>query len=404
MREILLIGAGASGLAAAVTAAPYCRVTVLEREKKPASKLLRTGNGRCNLANASDLPGRYEGSDAGFAEAVTDAHPLQELLSFFSDLGIPTRSFSGWYYPASEEAHAVSGALLARASSLGVRIRLSESARALKRLPDGRFEVRTDTWSYRSDAVIVSTGSPAGLPAGTDDSSGLLHAFSLPSEPFSPALVPLRTDHSLCAGWAGARARAQAALLVDGRDVQAESGQIQFGRKGLSGIPVFNLSIRAGWALSEGRRTAVRLDLLDGLPDRQALVLRLAELSAEAEAHRPGAENRLRLFLNGLIPERLASVLVREAHPLTALPQLLGGWTIPVVGTGSLPESQAARGGIRTSAVCPDTMMVRTVPGLYLTGELLEPVGHCGGFNLTFAWISGILAGKAAARGVSGPV
>ena len=140
------------------------------------------------------------------------------------------------------------------------------------------------------------------------------------------------------------------------------------------------------------------------LPDRQALVLRLAELSAEAEAHRPGAENRLRLFLNGLIPERLASVLVREAHPLTALPQLLGGWTIPVVGTGSLPESQAARGGIRTSAVCPDTMMVRTVPGLYLTGELLEPVGHCGGFNLTFAWISGILAGKAAARGVSGPV
>ncbi|MDO4619758.1 MAG: NAD(P)/FAD-dependent oxidoreductase [Lachnospiraceae bacterium] len=422
-KRVLVVGAGASGLAAAITAAREgAQVTVLEAEDKPCKKLLRTGGGRCNLANAADPASVYDCSDPSFPIEVLSNCSVEQILAFFRSLGVESRSLDGWYYPASEEAKAVADALLAEARRLGVKLKFSERVTALRKEEDGTFTAETASWHYQAEALILACGTPAGLKESPADAS-LTDSFGLKRAPHLPALVPLRAEGMPCKIWAGVRVRAKASLYTGkaaeamqagksrcaGKEAEVlqskkpademtvyaapdytEAGQIQFISTGISGIPIFNLSIRAGRALKAGKAVTVCLDFLDGL-DADSVLQRLSGLEEEKNE-----KERIRL-LRCVLPEKLAeaaAVVMKKKKCSTE--EILRAFPVKISGTGTLAEAQAAGGGVLTAAVSPETMMTEHVPGLYLTGEILEPVGHCGGFNLQFAWAGGILAGKSA--------
>ena len=365
-RHILIIGAGASGLAAAYEAAKCgADVTVLEAEKKPGRKLLRTGGGRCNLANEAPPKGKYYGTHPEFAEEVFRNLPLSSLLAWYRELGILTVSFDGWLYPASEQAQSVLRVLTDALGERHVKMKLGERVRKLSRADDGSFLVRTDGWQYRADAVIQ-----AGLRL----------------VPVRPALVPLVIAKKPVSPWEGTRAHATASLLSGNEVLAAERGQIQFLKDALSGIAVFNLSMQALASLDAGRRTVIRLDLAPSCKEEE-----LRQFLAGRSGLAP--EEQIR----ALIPEKLLPSVISLSKS-SDLPHALKCFDVRVTGSRPITQAQAASGGIDVRDIDPATMEAKMLPGLFLTGEMLDIVGHCGGFNLQFAFSTGILAGRAASR------
>ena len=341
---------------------------MLEAEKKPGRKLLRTGGGRCNLANEAPPKGKYYGTHPEFAEEVFRNLPLSSLLAWYRELGILTVSFDGWLYPASEQAQSVFRVLTDALGKRHVKIKLGERVRKLSRADDGAFLVRTDGWQYRADAVILSCGSIASLDKGSDEAGyALARQAGLRLVPVRPALVPLVIAKKPVSPWEGTRAHATASLLSGNEVLAAERGQIQFLKDALSGIAVFNLSMQALASLDAGRRTVIRLDLA---PEEQ---------------------------IRALIPEKLLPSVISLSKS-SDLPHALKCFDVRVTGSRPITQAQAASGGIDVRDIDPATMEAKMLPGLFLTGEMLDIVGHCGGFNLQFAFSTGILAGRAASR------
>ena len=161
--DILVVGGGASGLIAAITAARRgASVTVLERSKKPLMKLLRTGNGRCNLTNTGSDRFVYHGTDPSFAHAVLKNFSVQETIALFLSLGVYTTNHDGWVYPYSEQAESVAKNILLECSRLHIKIKNNETVTRIVRIAPG-FDVSTKTWTYHADKVILATGSSASL-------------------------------------------------------------------------------------------------------------------------------------------------------------------------------------------------------------------------------------------------
>ncbi len=387
-KRVLVVGAGASGLAAAYEAAKCgADVTVLETEKKPGRKLLRTGGGRCNLGNETSPEGKYYGTHPEFAGQVLRNLPLASLLAWYRELGILTVSFDGWLYPASEQAQSVLHVLTDALYERHVRIKLGERACRISRTDDDSFLVHTEGWQYRADAVILSCGSPASLDKSADRTGYALAAQAgLGFVPVRPALVPLVIAEKPVSPWEGTRAHATASLLSEHEVLTVEYGQVQFLKDALSGIAIFNLSMQALASLDAGRRTVIRLDLVP---------------SYKEEELRKFLDGRKRLApeeqIRALIPEKLIpSVISFSRH--TDLPHALKCFDVRVSGSRPISQAQAASGGIDVRSIDPATLEARTLPELFLTGEMLDIVGHCGGYNLQFAFATGILAGRAASR------
>lgn len=392
--RVIIIGAGASGLAAAISCAEAGgAVTVLEAEKKPAEKLRKTGNGKCNLMHFGQPDGAYFGTDPSFAEEVYRALPEESLLSFLLDCGIPVKNRGGLGYPWSEQAQGVSECLIRAARKRDAKIRTNTAVTGIEREKEG-FRVFTADWSYPADRVILACGSPASL-SGTASSGPLFlaEAAGIPVKPFYAALVPLRTEDLRLREWAGVRHDGCARLLADGELIRSETGQIQFTDSGISGIAVFNLSLPAAPLLSEGKKVELELDLF---PEEHADGIR--ELLNRLL---PEGEERDEKALSGLLPERMipwaASLLQTEGA--SGLSSELKRLHFRISGTGGISRAQVCGGGVLTGGIVPQTMESVSCPGLSVTGEMLDVTGVCGGWNLGFAFRTGILAGRAAARG-----
>lgn len=396
-KEIVVIGAGASGLMSAISAAENetCRVTILEGGKKPGTKLLRTGNGRCNYTNLGDPAGRYQGQNPEFANRVLSKFGARDTIRFFKQIGIYPYERDGWVYPRSEQASAVVDCLLAECKRLGIRMKLNETVTDVVKKHD-RFEVKTRTWHYDADAVIFSGGTAASL-----NDKDVFPAVKLPvqlkASPLHPALTYLEggTAEERKA-WTGVRVHAAVSVTGSGlRNEEKRSGQIQFTKNGISGIEVMNLSSLVWTALHNRKK---------GRDDVSLFIDFLPELSEEdvSEFLKQGREKEGEPMLEGLIPKKLVPLILKKANDSKgeASPESLAAalkeYRIKITGTGPASASQVLGGGIRTEEVNPDTMMVRACPGLFLTGEILDIDGECGGWNLQFAWATGALAGKAA--------
>ena len=409
MPNILILGGGAAGLAAALAAAqsaPAAQVIVLERNPKPGKKLLATGNGRCNLDNTGIAPELYFTADPAALRPLLDAVNTADPLRWFRALGLYTRTDeAGRVYPYSNQAADVLALLELHLAQHHVQLRTGCTVRTLSQSRSGyavQFETAEGSAEMlRADAVICAMGGEAGPQFGTD---GFGTRFAAQCggrvEPLYPCLTALQTakpNRSL----AGIRAKGCASLLdgADGRVLARETGEVQFTEYGLSGICIMQLS----GLLAPGRgpkRPIVALDLFPALSETELAALfaqRVGLLGSEA------AE-----FWLGLLPAKLGRALWADAGlpenaralPASAWPKLAATakcWRFEGLTPCGWKQAQTTGGGLLLDEV-EDDFQFKGCPGLYFVGETLDCAGSCGGYNLHWAFGSGIIAGRAAAK------
>lgn len=399
--KVAIIGGGASGLAAAVTAARRgARVVVLEQKDRVGKKLLATGNGRCNFANRDLSPVHYHG-DAAFIEAVLDRVGLSGTLDFFESIGVIWREEAGRLYPYSNHASSVLDALRLIARELSVR---EETGFAVCHVvkQGGRFVLSAyDGRELSADRVIVASGGKASPALGSDGSGyALLRSFGHTITRLYPSLVQLKTAPGTVKGMKGIRVYANARLYQatgGGRTLlKQEYGEVQFTDYGLSGIPIFNLSQAAA-----GRKDlCVSLDLLAHVADLPNLLAgRIARLSVSPLPAVSGIVQENSGLFTGIFQKRVGELLVRRVGcDAVRLAHAIHNLDFPVIGTMPWENAQVTSGGAVPAEFDPETMASRLVPGLYACGEVLDVDGECGGYNLQWAWSTGILAGEGAVK------
>ena len=388
-RNIIIIGAGASGIFAAIHAAERgAAVTVLEQNSQAGKKILASGNGRCNFTNLAPDPGRYRSDDPSLVRSVMRKFTVTDTLSWFRGAGLLYTEKDGWCYPRTGQAQSVLRVLLLEAERLGVRFKFRESVKAIRKTEEG-YCVETGGWQYNAGRVIVSCGSPASAVEGSSGSAAeFADALGIPAQPFLPALTGLRGCGSFFPKWAGIRIHGSASLEADGTIIQTEEGELQLTDYGISGIPVFQISGEAVQHLSEG--AAVRI-LLDFCPEETRESLE-SELKRRAQRN-PGC--RPADILSGILPERLIPLFTGD-NDLQSSAQLIKQFPVAVRSIPGFRNAQVCSGGINASGLTENMESVK-MKGLYFTGEAVNCYGPCGGYNLQWAWSSGYAAGCAAA-------
>jgi len=370
-------------------------VTVLERSDRVAKKLLATGNGRCNLANIGKPV--YFG-DADFAGAVLSCISPEDVRAFFDRLGVPTRPDSaGRVYPACNQAAAVVDALRLRLSQSNVRIVTGAQATAIEKTESG-YTVRTSAGSFSAGRVIVCCGGLAAPKLGAANAYDLLTPFDCKLIAPGPALTPIETEKAPVKGLSGLRLPVTLTLCDGKTPVACTQGEMLFADYGVSGVCVMQLSRDAHNLLKRRAHPVLYVDFspamglgdyrMERLPPRSPYVneKRLLRYLQEREVYMPESD-----LLLGALPR-----LLRERLPKASteeLAHLLCAYPLPVTGVRGYDQAQVTQGGLDTQDFCPRTLEHRRMKGLYACGEILNVDGDCGGYNLQWAWSSGMCAG-----------
>ncbi len=407
MKPVIILGGGAAGLAAAISAARQGsgRVIVAERLDRVGKKLLATGNGRCNLTNLRAGPEGYATSHPKALARILAGTGPQEVLDFFSSLGLLCQEETeGRVYPYCRQAAMVVDVFLTALTRLGIEVRCNWETLRLEPKAGGFQLIAQDGRRMEGSRVVLAAGGRAAPKLGSNGSGfSLARQLGHSCAPLYPALTPLCCGGAGVRGLKGLRAHGALTLQMGGRILGREEGEVQFTEYGLSGIPVMNLS---GKALQrQGEACVVFVDLFPQVT-RQGLLALLKE------RRRAYWEESLETLLLGTVPKRLAYALMKSAglQPLSrkigsltagelaALAAECKAWAFPVEGALGWEQAQATGGGVPLEEVDPATLESRKCPGLHLAGELLDAVGECGGWNLHWAWITGLRAGAAAGR------
>ncbi|MCR4720803.1 MAG: aminoacetone oxidase family FAD-binding enzyme [Lachnospiraceae bacterium] len=403
--DIIIIGAGASGLLAGICAARNgSDVLILEKLSKPGKKITVTGNGKCNIfSDREDVENIVNGRDKEAAARIFKSIPFDILVRFFESIGIFVLEKGGYYYPVSLQASTVRDNLVTVAASSGCSIICDCDVTDVKET-NGGFVVNKD---YSCKKLIMSAGGMARPDLGTDGSSfKLLKSLGVDHTELYPALCGLITDFKHLKVIDGVRHYADISLMVDGYEAFKEHGEIIFNKKGISGIPVMNCSGIAARALRRKLDVSIRIavltqrdreimlksiwerlveggytieELLTGIANRKLVYAMMLHMKVDPEL-RPGVDDGFRI----------------AGHIIDTLCCL----TLHVTGTMGFENAQVTNGGVRLDEVNNNTFEHKRVKNLYITGECLDADFVCGGNNLTFAWITGLRAGTYAAGGI----
>lgn len=395
-KRVCIVGGGAAGMMAAIIAAREgAAVTVLEHNEKTGKKILATGNGRCNLTNLYQAASCYHSQERNLAWEVLEQFDVQKTIRFFSELGIYTKNKNGGLYPSSMQASSVQELLEMEARYRKVKIKCREHVTEIQVLQAAAkpvFQVKTETWSYEADAVILACGSKASAIEGADG-SGYTLAKSLGLKVIKPlpALVPLKGKGTYFTKWAGTRVEGKVILKAGAQILDTAEGELQLTDYGISGIPVFQLSSQTARLLDSGVPVSVELDFLLDFDEKG-----LEEFLKRRENACPYKTQRE--LLTGLLPKKLADVLSEGKTDRKTLVQRIKRFAVEIKGTKAFDMAQVCSGGVSLTEINPKTMECRKIPGIYLAGELLDTDGICGGYNLQWAWSSGACAGYAASK------
>lgn len=407
--DMIVIGGGAAGMMAALTAADRgCSVLLLERNAKVGRKLYITGKGRCNVANDCSVPEvlQHVPRNPKFLMSAVTRFPPEAVKAFFEGLGVPLKTERGnRIFPQSDRAADIIDALFQALRRK--RVSLVED-RAVRLLTDeeGRISgVKGEHGSYSARAVILATGGASyPLTGSSGDGYEMAAAVGHTIVPPKPSLVPLVAEGEDCRRMQGLSLRNVAVKVKNQKKkvIYAEQGELLFTHFGLSGPLI--LSASAHMRDFEKDHYQVIIDLKPAL-DEEKLEQRLLRDFAER------ANQDFHNVLEGLLPRLMVSVMVErsgipgdtKAHSITKaqrrrLLEELKGFRIDIAGPRPLAEAIITSGGVKVSEVDPHTMASKRLPGLYLAGELLDVDAYTGGFNLQIAWSTGRAAGEGAAQ------
>ena len=468
-KEVAVIGAGAAGLTAAITAARGgARVTLLNAHPRIGLKILMSGGTRCNVTHREVSERDFNGGSRPFVARVLRAFTPEQTRAWFESMGVELKlEETGKYFPVSNDAQTVLDALLDAAREGGVEIQSGARVVRLERredaeanqedearatgegMPEAPFaheaveasadsetstgaryrlgiqkvktaavfggqvmrrgeqhwplpQAHADRW-LEADAVVIASGGLSFPRTGSDGTGyALVTALGHTLEPPVPALTPLSSDDSLCRAAQGLTLNVELTLRVNGRVAQTIAGSMVIAHFGYSGPAALDLSRH--WLRAEGEERRVTASFVPG----NAPEALLAEwIDAATNAPQRTARRHLALHL----PERLAERLCEEASvdPAAQVSQVsrekrgmlierLTARDLGVIGTLGYEKAEVTAGGVRLSEVNPSTLESRVSPGLYLCGEILDVEGRLGGFNFQWAWSSGTVAGRSAAR------
>ena len=395
-----IIGAGASGMAAALSAAECENVQVIlfERQARVGRKLQATGNGRCNLTNLFLTSQNYHGNAPEFAEHALTRFPVSATIEWFNRLGLyAVAEESGRVYPYSDQANSVVDVLRFALEKENITLVPGFEVAKVRKTADG-FRVEGNGEVYDCDKLIIACGGLAGTKLGGSMCGyQFLRGFGHHITKLRPNLVQLKSSWTGCASLKGVRTNCRATIYHDGNIFAESKGELQFTEYGLSGPVIFEISRD----VCQGKGHWVcHLDLL---PDMDKPFL-MNLLRQRGKTNLPTDE-----LFTGILHNRLGRVVAQNAgirggmkiadlrdDELELAADTAKSFKIDLTEPMGMEHAQVTAGGADTDEFDPATMESRLVSGLYACGEVLDIDGDCGGYNLQWAWSSGRLAGYSA--------
>ena len=398
MKEVVIVGGGTSGLTAAITAARNGKdVTIIERNNKCGKKILITGNGRCNFWNTDENLSHFHSSNSNLLKEFITDERKNSILKFFDSLGLAYKTKNGYYYPFSNQAFTVENALLSECKKLNIKI--INDITVEKIIKKDCFIINPDKENIKAKNIIIATGSKAAPKTGSDGlgyeiSKSLGHNIITPL----PSLVQLKADEPYFKNWSGIRTDVKVNLLINHKYIKSETGEVQLTNYGLSGICIFNLSGETAKALNQNKNVIISINFIPFASNPKIFLQTLNKNSY----HKTISE-----LLEGILHYKLVDIIIKKTHlkrdlllntltdnELNNLIKTLTDFQIEILDTHTLDHTQVCSGGIPLTEINSKTLESLKVKNLYFTGEIIDIDGDCGGYNLGWAWMSGIIAGK----------
>lgn len=402
--EIAVIGGGASGLMAAITAKKSGKeVIILERKDRILKKVLITGNGRCNITNVNANISNYFGKNISSVENILNSFNPQDTMDFFNGLGIMCNEENrGKVYPLSGQASSVVDALRFEAERLGVRIETEFYVRKIEK--EGfKFKIYSEERKkIEAGRVIIAAGGQSYPELGSNGSG-----FELAKElghsvtKLSPSIVQLKTEKYQVKGLQGIKTDVAVTAYGDNKKICTYDGELLFTDYGISGNVVFNIS----FVMPLYKNVEFEIDFMEKFDYNE-----LYEMLKERK--RILSHLTMENYFNGMINKKLGQFLSKVSgieklskpvkdlsdSDIRKLCTVLKKYRMKILETTGFKNAQVTAGGVSLDEVNTETLESKIVKGLYFSGEVLDVYGECGGFNLQWAWASGHIAGENSAK------
>lgn len=397
--KIGIIGGGASGLVAAIEAKKNNNdVTIYEKNLTCGKKILVTGNGKCNYFNDHFNIEHYHSKNIDILKTIITDENKQRVLSFFHSIGIVPKILNGYYYPVSGQAITIEQALLVEVQCRGINVMTDVEIKSIEYTD--KFILKTDSEKYYADKIVLATGSKAAPKTGsTGLGYELAKSFNHHIIKPLPALVQLFGKYNFLKEWAGVRAEVKVSYIEDDILVKEVMGEIQLTNYGVSGICIFQLSSQIIRSLYEGKKAKISINFV---PWIEGDCLTYLEERSNLLYNRSISQ-----LLDGILNYKLVNLILKKNKingnmsfnklsyaQKDSVASDLENFIFEVTGYNDFDAAQVCSGGIPLNEVNISTMESKFQKGLYIIGELLDVDGECGGYNLGFAWLSGILAGS----------
>jgi hypothetical protein len=404
--DLLILGGGAAGLMAALSANKsnrHLNILVLEKNEQLGRKLLATGNGRCNFTNEDQNISHYRGFHPEIVVEILSYFGKDKTLAFFQGLGLHVHCEDGRYYPRSNQGKILPLMLQVALNNSSVQVQKNTTVQNIDRKPFG-FEVTCqDGRHYRSKKILLATGGKAAPQLGCDgEFYTWLSDHGHKIYPLLPALTPLKLDTLSLKKISGIRFLARASLLVQKSLIAETKGEFLWTAYGISGIPTLELSRYAAVALHQKKEAEIEFNLLPEWDERgaQNLVFSWMMQTREQVVHSLSGllHSDFAEYLVAIVEKQIGDIKAFHPGQATRLAKHLTSLRFTVTDTLGWKEAQTTVGGVALNEVNPETMESKKIPGCFLAGEILDVDGNCGGYNLQWAWSSGYLAGKGAAK------
>lgn len=400
--KVGIIGGGASGMIAALSAASQgAFVTLIEHMPRIGKKLLLTGSGKCNISNIDMSLEHFHSHNPNFVSNIFAECSPEETLSFLENLGLYMKVRNGYYYPYSEQASGVLDTFRFALRDCGVNILTDENVADIK-VSDNGFRIFTANNKYDFDRIIISCGSKSYSKTGSDGTGYQLaeklgHTVIKPL----PALTQLTCKEKMFNSLAGIRTKAGVKLVEtsNGHILGSDTGELQLTKTGISGIPVFNISYLAAEELSKNNKISAVIDFMPDLSNDE-----LIDLMKKRIIRYP--DRILDEMFSGLLHKNIGFVILKklgyelsgqvknlEEKAIKKICSYVKNFECQIISTGDFENAQVVYGGVDTREIY-NTLESKIVKNVYFTGEILDVSGDCGGYNLTWAFTSGILAGR----------
>lgn len=401
MKKVIVVGGGFSGLIAAIHAKNNNnQVMILERNNSCGKKILVTGNGKCNYHNIDQDISHYHTNSSSELDKIINDTNINTMLNFYKSIGIYPKIKNGYYYPYSNQAITVQNCLIRECINKDIEIKTNSYVKDII-FNNNSFIVKTEENDYQADSLIIATGSNAYHKLGSDGNGySLLKNLNHKIIKVLPALTQLKVSENI-KDLSGVRSDVEISLIENNNYIKSELGEVLFTDYGISGICSMQLSSFIARGLDIKNEEKVIINFIPSIAKNKDDFISFTERESSLFNNRQVSE-----ILDSFLNYKVSNFILKRCHidnnknwnqlndiEKDNIINSLISFELNIIDTNSFDNAQVCSGGVSLNEININTMESKIIPGLYIVGELLDVDGDCGGYNITFASITGILAG-----------